>query len=177
VTLTVLLSAAAALADEDVDGGVDGGMSADPEAVRPAALIDVPPGVVLTPRDENNRRTTFRPEQEYKCFPVDQWIQLGNLITDYRWFWYYSMRLESKIALLESQIGNLEIQLVIWKDTHESTQRALLSVSGLLDKEHDARLHTAARDNLELWGWRISTVLGLVAAGAFGAAWGVERAK
>lgn len=149
----------------------------DADRVRPAHLIDVPPGVILEPRDENGRRVTFRPDQEYKCFPVDQWAQMGDLITDYRWLWYYAIRMETKLQLFEQQIGNLQLQIKVWEDTHAATRNGLVSITNLLDKEHDARLNVAARADLELWGWRIATVVALVATGAFGAAWGVERSR
>ena len=147
------------------------------DRVRPEHLIDVPLGIILEPRDGQGRRTVFRPEQEYKCFAVEEWSAMGNLITDYRWLWYYAIRMETKVKLHEQEITNLQLQLHVFEEAHDSTQRGLESMTALLDKEHDARLRATSTRTLELWGWRIGTVIGLVAAGAFGAAWGVERGR
>lgn len=133
--------------------------------------------MVLRPKSDEGQRVVFRPDQEYKCFTVDEWGSMGHLITDYRWLWYYAIQLELKTELLNRDVGNLELQIVILRDSVDVTQRGLESMTALLDKEHDARLRASRKASVELWAWRIGTVLGLVAAGAFGAAWGVERAN
>lgn len=116
----------------------------------------------------------FRPDQEYKCFATEGWATMGHIITDYRWLFYYAIRMEHKAALLEQETGNLQLQLVIWRDNTKSAELALDKVTGLLDKEHAYRLDSEKSERFELWVWRVGTVVALVAAGAFGAAWGVE---
>lgn len=145
--------------------------------IRPEAMIEVPAGIILRPRTESGTRTVFRPSEEYKCFSSDEWASMGHLVTDYRWLWYYAIQMETKTALLGKEIGNLQLQLSVLKDSEESTRRALDTMTGLLDKEHAARLSIHSSEKFELWAWRIGTVVGLIAAGAFGAAWGVERSR
>lgn len=168
MTLTVSF---AAESQESVDGGIA------EERVRPDELIDVPQGIVLRPRTEGGARTVFRPSEEYKCFTSPEYGSVGHLVTDYRWLWYYAIQMETKVALLQKEIGNLELQITVLKDSEKSTRLALDSMTGLLDKEHAARLSIQSSEKFELWAWRIGTVVGLIAAGAFGAAWGVEKAK
>lgn len=183
-----------ALAEERVTESVDvvksgthvvtwGGDEADevPEEVQgrviPEEMLEVPPGMILRPRDEDNRRTVFRPEQEYKCFPAPEWGQMGNLITDYRWLWYYGMLMKSKVERLELQIANLQEQVATWKHNTENAERGLADMTGLLNKEHGYRLKLVKRERLELVMWRVGTIGALIATAAFAAAWGVERAK
>jgi hypothetical protein len=149
----------------------------EPERIRPDALLDVPVGVVLRPLDDEGRRATFRPDQEYKCFTAPEWAQMGHLVTDYRWLWYYAIKLETRAALLEEEVGNYELQLGVLRDDVETTRRGFDSMTGLLEKEHDYRLGMESMQRFEVWAWRIGTVIGLVAAGAFGAAYGVERSR
>ena len=144
---------------------------------RPAEMIEIPAGMTLRPRDDAGKRVMFRPDQEYKCFTAPEWKTMGNLITDYRWLWYYAIRLETKVMLREMEIGNLELQIVLLNDSVDVTQRGLDAMTGLLDKEHGARTRTTRAARVELWAWRIGTVVGLVAAGAFGGAWGAEKSK
>jgi len=144
---------------------------------RPVEMIEIPAGMTLRPRDDAGKRVVFRPDQEYKCFTAPEWKTMGGLITDYRWLWYYAIQMELKAELLARDIGNLELQIVILNDNVDVTQRGLDSITGLLDKEHNYRVQTSRMARVELWAWRIGTVLGLVAAGAFGAAWGVEKSK
>lgn len=162
--------ASQASADESDDAG-------PVDSVRPAELIDVPAGVILRPRADDGTRTTFRPDQEYKCFAVSEWVQLGHLITDYRWLWYNAILMEKRSLLLEQQIGNLELQLGVLRDDAVATRRGFDSLTGLLEKEHARRLGTESTKRFEIWMWRIGTVVGLVAAGAFGAAYGVEKQR
>lgn len=145
--------------------------------VLPEEMIEIPQGMVLRPRDEDNRRTMFRPDQEYKCFPGPEWGQMGNLIVDYRWLWYYGTRMKAKVERLELQIANLQEQVATWKHNTESAERGLANMTGLLNKEHGYRLKLVKRERLELVMWRVGTIVALVAAGAFGAAWRVEKSK
>jgi len=161
--------------EQPADAGVS--EPAKVERVRPPELIDVPEGMVLRPRDDEGRRTLFKPDQEYKCFATPGWGQMGQLIVDYRWLFYYAIRMEAKVAALEQQIGNLELQLEIWNDNTDKTERALNSMTGLFNKEHDWRLKAEKNENIELWAWRAGTVVGLVLAGAFAGAWGAQRSK
>jgi len=131
--------------------------------------------MVLRPRDENNQRTVFRPREEYKCFVAPEWGQMGHLITDYRWLWYYAIRMEMKVAKLEQQVGNLELQLTIWQDNTANAERALANMTGLLNKEHAWRTNLERREKLELWLWRGGTVVGIALAAAFGVAYGVAK--
>ncbi len=147
------------------------------QRVRPKELVEVPEGMILRPREEQGPRTVFRPKQEYKCFTAEEWGTVGHLITDYRWLWHYSGRMEMKIALFQKEIGNLELQLTIQKDNEAIVRRGFESMTGLLDKEHQARLRINKNKRLELWAWRVGTIVGLVATGVFGAAWGVERTR
>ena len=140
------------------------------DRVRPSILVDVPTGMVLRPRDDEGRRVVFRPDQEYKCFTTSEWSDVGHLVTDYRWLWYYAIQMELKAELLGKDIAKLELHISILQDSVDVTQRGLDSMAALLDKEHAARLQTTRKAAVELWAWRIGTVLGLVAAGAFGAA-------
>jgi len=154
---------------------------AEPEEVavdyKPITIVEVPSGMVLREKDDQGRRVAFRPEQEYKCFTVGEWAQMGHIITDYRWLWYYTVQLEFKVGLYRQNIEKLELQMAIMGDSIDVTQRGLDSMTGLLNKEHEARLRTNRNATVELWAWRVGTVLGLVAAGTLGAAWGVERSK
>lgn len=150
---------------------------AESDQIRPPEIIEVPAGMVLRPRGDDGSRTVFRPDQEFKCFTAPEWAQMGHLITDYRWLWYYAIRMETKAALLDKEIGNLQLQLTVLRDTEETTRRGLESMTSLLDKEHGARLQMQSKEKFELWAWRIGTVVGLAAAAAFGAAWGVERSR
>ncbi len=157
--------------------GVDDAGVQVKKVVRPAELIDVPQGMVLRRKDKKGRRIVFRPDQEYKCFTTPQWVTVGHMITDYRWLWYYAIRLETKVELRDQEIGNLELQLVIWGDNTTNAERGLDRMTALVEKEHDYRVKSLRLKRFEIWAWRIGTVVGLVAAGAFGAAWGVERAR
>ena len=151
--------------------------AADPSGVRPAALIEIPAGLVLRPRGADGTRTSFRPDQEYKCFTADEWAQMGHLVTDYRWLWYYAIKLETRSALLEQEVGNLELQVGVMRDDVLAVRKGLDSMTGLLDKEHERSLRLESERKFELWAWRVGTVVGLVAAGAFAAAFGVERSR
>lgn len=155
---------------DDADAG-------PPESVRPAALIDIPAGVVLRPKADDGTRTTFRPDQEYKCFTATEWMQMGHLVTDYRWLWYNAILMEKRSLLLDQQVMNLELQLGVLRDDVAATRRGLDSMTGLLEKEHERRLDGETAQRIEIWLWKIGTVVGLVAAGAFGAAYGVEKSR
>lgn len=165
MTLTAFCAATLAQADDE-------------EArVRPASLRTVPDGLVLRVRDDSGVRTVFRPSEEYKCFSVAEWGQMAHLVTDYRWLWHYAIQMETKAALLQGQVDNLEIQMTVLRDSLDVTRNGLDTMTGLLNKEHERRLNSEASRTFEVWAWRVGTVVGLVAAGAFGAAWGVERSR
>jgi hypothetical protein len=161
-------------ASADEGGDADAGPT---ESVRPEELIEVPAGMILRPKAEDGARTTFRPDQEYKCFTAVEWSQMGHLVTDYRWLWHNAILMEKRSLLLEQQIGNLELQLGVLSDDVAATRRGLDSMTGLLEKEHARRIDSESARRFEVWLWRIGTVVGLVAAGAFGAAYGVERSR
>ncbi|MEN6368292.1 MAG: hypothetical protein ABFD77_01165 [Thermotogota bacterium] len=179
MTLTAFFAAAFPASADDGTGEGAEVVQADEDlaGVRPAALIEIPAGMVLRPRADDGTRTSFRPDQEYKCFTSDEWAQMGHLVTDYRWLWYYAIKLEMRSSLFEAQVGNLELQLQVLRDDADTTRRGLESMSALLQKEHERRLNTETVQRFELWAWRVATVVGLVAAGAFGAAYGVERSR
>jgi len=159
---------------EDVS---DNPYDAGDRKVRPEALIDVPIGMILMPKDENGRQINYRPEEEFKCFAVSEWNQMAHLITDYRWLWLYAIQMETKAALLDKEIGNLQLQLGLVRDELDTTRSGLKSMTGLLKTEQSFRLSEETRQRVEIWLWRVGTVVGLVAAGAFAAAWGVERSQ
>lgn len=135
------------------------------------ALIDVPDGRIL------KAKKTVRPKLELKCFDAEEWGEMAHLITDYRWLWHHTESLKLKISLLERQALALQEQAEEWRESERETRRSLRGMASLLDAEQEQRINEGKKRNLELWGWKVVTIVAVVAASAFGAAWGVERQK
>lgn len=122
-------------------------------------------------------QTVFKPREEYKLFTVPEWSQMAHLITDYRWFYWYTERLEAKLKLMEMSIQNLESQNEYLQEALRRRETSIEMMSGLLDSEQKARQEDASSRRLELWLWRSGAILGVVAAGVFGGMYAAGRAR
>ena len=130
---------------------------AELEAARPAARIEVPPGVVLT-KDGGQlevtiraMRTAVKGGEEYKCFSRDEWATLGHLVIDYRWFWNHTLRLEAELKIRLAELGHARELAEVWKANTATAERGLGTLDKLFDEEHAARLQGERRGAVVQW--------------------------
>lgn len=136
-----------------------------------------PEGWILTPTDKGAGKTAFYPDQEYKLFTRSEWAEMAHILMDYDWLWWYSYKLEAKLALYQLSIANLEEQNQALREQLELSDVALHRMSGLLDTEQRQRAREARSARRTLWFYRTATVLSIGLAAGFGIGYAVERGR
>ncbi len=126
--------------------------------VRPEALISVPAGVVVEKDglDMTLRamRSAVRGGAEFQCFASPEWKIMAGLITDYRWFWEYSLRLEHVVELKNQEVKLLRKQGVIWQKALTVADEGRAFASRMVEEERKYRLKLDLKNRLRtrfLW--------------------------
>lgn len=140
IVLTLLMVSSTARA-EDTASAED-----RPPADAPqwGTLREVPRGVTLRPRDDRDRPTVFRPAEEYKCFTTPEWVQLGAIVVDYRWFFQYSGNLELKLQAREGEVAALVARAREQAQLTALQERRAEFNARLFEQEHALRLSDGA---------------------------------
>ncbi len=151
----------------------DAGVS-DP---KPFQIFDVPEGLILRPQNAEGEQFVFFPKEAYKCFTVSEYQVVANIVLDYRWFWGYALDLEAEIKLKAGEIKNLELQIGTWSHSLDVVQRGYDGMTSLFGAQQKQTLKMARSASLEIWAWRVGTIVAVVVAAGFGGAYIVETIK
>lgn len=140
------------------------------ESKLPTEKIQLPSGITLRPKPDGKPEVFFV-EQAYKCYTVPEYAQVVDLVNQYYWFWTYSEGLEHKLDLRLKEIDGLNASVSAWKHTAERAEGSMNILSSLLDAERDSSEQILRSKKIELWGWRVASVLlvgSVVAMGTVG---------
>lgn len=103
--------------------------------IRPE-LREIPEGIVLRSKTPRGYQVVFKPKEEYKCFTTLEWNSMGFVITDYRWFFNYSLKLEAKLEVRQKQITNRQEQIVDFKKQITLLTDSQKFLQQMLNAEH-----------------------------------------
>jgi hypothetical protein len=137
-----------------------------PRAEMPEREIDEPDGFVLYSKDEKGRQINFKPQEDYQCFPAGDWVKMGHLITDYHWLFGYAMRMQLVVANMESQIGNLTLEVQRWKDMTNRVDESRLFAVGMFKEERTLKLRSDFSNKVTMW---LAVGVAVLEAGVIGA--------
>ena len=126
----------------------------------------IPRGTNLDKVDETGTNTVFFPDQEYKCFTVDEWKEVAHVINDYRWLRSYALNLELSIDKYKMQITLYQEQVDLWKDTVDRIEKNRTLAFDLVKQEQKNRLKLEFKNNLTMW---LAIGVAAVEAGVIGA--------
>lgn len=135
----------------------------------PDRRYDVPDGLILEPPN------TIKVTEEMKCYSVEDYKTVAHIIIDYRWL--YDALIQAQIALnaerQKNEILHQEIKLL--NEDILVLRTANDKLSWLLDKQLDAANKEITGDRLKLYVVAAVAILELVAIGALGTAYGIQR--
>lgn len=135
----------------------------------PDRRYEIPDGYTLEPG------TVLRVSEEIKCFNVDEYRTLANVIIDYRWL--YDALTSAQIAINAEREKNklLNQEIKILNSDIMALKKANTNLGWLLDKQLDASKSQLRGDKLKLYAVAAIAILELVAIGALGTAYGIEK--
>lgn len=131
----------------------------------PSKEIYEPEGFVLYSEDENGEQLVFEPEEDYQCFNAEEWSDIGHLITDYHWLYWYAGQNKLIISNYKMQITNLKLQIDLWKNTINRVDKTMSFTQNLLNEDRKIKFKTNLSNKITMWA---AVGVALIEAGIIG---------
>ena len=122
---------------------------ADDYELRPPQKQELSEGITVT--QDTVKQLDFENEKAYKCFNAKQYLAVGQLIIDYRWFWENSFRVEAVLTKYEHMIGKYELELDVLKDTNKQIDESRKFAVGLFKEERKIKEKRRFKAELTMW--------------------------
>ena len=122
---------------------------ADDYELRPPHKQEMPQGLTVT--KDTVEQLDFENEQAYKCYNAKQYLEVGQLVIDYRWFWENSFRVSAVLVKYESMIGKYELEIKILKDTNKQLDESRKFAVSLFKEERKTKEKRRFKAELTMW--------------------------